>query len=220
MKPKRQGRPPTIENARDRILDEAAHLFAREGYDGTSLGSLADSIGITKAAIYHYFPNKNEIYEGIIVRTLENLLSFVTAEIRTANSPEKALQNFMEAHATFFEENYDSFLTLLVGFGGMENVVMIAEAQKLRDEYEVVLRSIIKDGIKNGVFRKVDVNVTSRAVLSMLNWMVRWFKPGKARSASSFATEYCNLLLTGLQAGNPTTSDVLPSKPRNRKSRS
>lgn len=198
-KPKRQGRPPTIANARDRILDDAACLFARDGYDGTSLGELAASVGVTKAAIYHYFPNKQEIYEAIIVRTLEGLRRHVSQATAATSGPEEALVRFMTAHADFFEDHYDGFLTMLVGYGGMENVVMIAEAQKLRDEHEQALRQIIADGIAKGTFRAVDIDVTSRAVLSMLNWMVRWFKPGKGRRAASFARDYYDLMFGGLR---------------------
>lgn len=200
MQPKRQGRPPTIENARERILDDAANLFAREGYEGTSLGDLAESVGVTKAAIYHYFPNKKEIYEGIIVRTLEGLFQAVSTATSAASSPQDALLRFMTAHADFFEDHYNGFLAMLVGYGGMRNVVMITEAQHLRDDYENLLRKVISDGIKTGKFREVDVHVTSRAALSMLNWMARWFKPGKGRRASSFAREYCDLILGGLRA--------------------
>ena len=198
-KPKRQGRPPTIENARDRILDDAARLFARDGYDGTSLGEIAASVGVTKAAIYHYFPNKKEIYEAIIVRTLEGLRRYVSQATAETSGPEEALSRFMTAHADFFEDHYDGFLTMLVGYGGMENVVMIAEAQKLRDEHEQALRHIIADGIAQGAFRAVDVDTTGRAVLSMLNWMVRWFKPGLGRRAAAFAQDYCDLMLGGLR---------------------
>lgn len=199
-KPKRQGRPPTIANARDRILDDAARLFAKDGYDGTSLGELATAVGVTKAAIYHYFPNKKEIYEAIIVRTLEGLRRYVSQATAEASGPEVALARFMTAHADFFEDHYDGFLTMLVGYGGMENVVMIAEAQKLRDEHEQALRQIIADGTAKGAFRAVDSDVTSRAILSMLNWMARWFKPGKGRRAASFAEEYCDLMLGGLRS--------------------
>lgn len=198
-KPNRQGRPPTIANARDRILDDAARLFAHDGYDGTSLGDLAASVGVTKAAIYHYFPNKKEIYEAIIVRTLEGLRHHVSQATAETSDPEEALAGFMTAHADFFEDHYDGFLTMLVGYGGMENVVMIAEAQKLRDEHEQALRRIIAGGIAKGAFRPIDIDVTSRAVLSMLNWMVRWFKPGKGRRAASFAQDYCDLMLGGLR---------------------
>ncbi|MCA0419238.1 MAG: TetR/AcrR family transcriptional regulator [Proteobacteria bacterium] len=198
--PKRQGRPPTIENARDRILDDAARLFARDGYDGTSLGELASSVGVTKAAIYHYFPNKKEIYEAIIVRTLEGLRRHVSQATAQASGPEEALARFMTAHADFFEDHYDGFLAMLVGYGGMENVVMIAEAQKLRDEHEQALRHIIAEGVTTEAFRPVDIDVTSRAVLSMLNWMVRWFKPGKGRRAASFAQDYYDLIFGGLRS--------------------
>lgn len=198
MKPKRQGRPPTIANARDRILDDAAHLFARAGYDGTSLGEVAEAVGVTKAAIYHYFPNKKEIYEAIIVRTLEGLRRHVSQATADASVPDEALARFMIAHADFFEENYDGFLTMLVGYGGMQNVVMIAEAQRLRDAHEEDLRRIIADGVARATFRPVDVAVTSRAILSMLNWMARWFKPGTGRRAADFAKDYCDLMLGGL----------------------
>src|SRR5262249_41074056 len=159
------------------------------------LEDIAESVGVTKAAIYHYFPNKKEIYEAIIVRTLVGLLHAVSSAIAKAHNPEEALAIFMTAHADYFEKKYDGFLTMLVGYGGMKNTVMIAEAQKLRDDYESLLRNIIADGVAGGSFRRADVQVTSRAVLSMLNWMVRWYKPGKGRRASSFASEYCDLIL-------------------------
>jgi AcrR family transcriptional regulator len=200
MQPKRQGRPPTLANARERILDDAARLFARGGYDGTSLGDLAAAIGVTKAAIYHYFPSKKDIYDAIIVRTLAGLLSAVSAATAGAGSADEALLRFMTAHADHFEEHHDGFLAMLVGYGGMENAVMLAKAQHLRDDYENLLGSIVSEGIRSGVFRDVDIRLTTRAVLSMLNWMARWFKPGGGRRASSFARAYCDLILGGLRA--------------------
>lgn len=196
----RLGRPPTMENPRGRILDEAAELFARDGYDGASLGSLADAVGVTKAAIYHYFPNKKEIYEAIIVRTLEGLLAAVSSKVVSKADGEIAVSRFMAAHAEYFEEHYHGFVTMLVGYGGMENAALISEAQKLRRAYEDVLKRIVEDGVASGAFRNVDVSATTRAILSMLNWMVRWYKPGEGRSAASFAEEYCELLLGGMRA--------------------
>lgn len=180
-------------------MDDAASLFAREGYDGTSLGDLAEMVGVTKAAIYHYYPNKKEIYEAIIVRTLDGLDRSVRQEVAKAQNAQEALEIFMIAHANFFEQHYDGFLAMLVGYGGIENMVMLAEAQKLRDDYETLLRNIIIRGIAEDRFRGVDVDVTGRAVLSMLNWMVRWFKPGKGCHASVFARQYCDLIVGGIQ---------------------
>ena len=203
-----------MENPRGRILDEAAALFARDGYDGASLGDVADAVGVTKAAIYHYFPNKKEIYEAIIVRTLEGLLKSVVAAIDKEPDAEEALSRFMTAHADYFEKHYYGFVTMLVGYGGMENIAMIEEAQKLRNAYEALLRDIVAAGVRSGRFRKVDVNITSRAILSMLNWMVRWYKPGRGRPAAYFAKEYCNLVVGGVRETAQFVSEKEPVRSR------
>ena len=208
---RRQGRPPTMENARGKILDEAAELFAREGFDGTSLGSVAEAVGVTKAAIYHYFPNKKEIYEAIIVRTLKGLLEAVNIAVDGDDEAPEALCRFMTAHADYFEAHYHGFVTMLVGYGGMENGGLLEEAQELRDAYEELLRRIVLAGIESGRYRNTDSRSISRAILSMLNWMVRWFKPGHGRPASSFAMEYCELILNGLAAdGRALNTDTRP----------
>ena len=43
------------------VLQEAAASFSLKGYHGTSLNEIAASLGVTKAALYHYFPNKNTL---------------------------------------------------------------------------------------------------------------------------------------------------------------
>ena len=52
----------------------------------------------------------------------------------------------------------------------------------------------------DGAFRPLDVAATGRAVLSMLNWMVRWYKPGQGDSAETIAAGYFDLLLGGMRA--------------------
>jgi AcrR family transcriptional regulator len=47
--------------AKARIIAAAADLFATHGVGGTSLQMIADAIGVTKAAVYHQFPTKDEI---------------------------------------------------------------------------------------------------------------------------------------------------------------
>lgn len=197
---RRQGRPPSMENPRGRILDEAATLFARYGYDGASLGMLAEAVGVTKAAIYHYFPNKRDIYEAVIVRMLRELSEHVAAAIAGQEDARLALRTFMLAHAEYFEANLDGFATMLVGFGGMKNRNLLAEAQTLRADYEASLRAIIARGIDQGHFRPADPATAGRAILSMLNWMVRWYRPGGPRRAADFAQEYSDLFMSGLLA--------------------
>lgn len=194
----RMGRPPVLENARNRILDEAAALFGESGYDKSSLNDVAVRLGVTKAAVYHYFGTKQAIYEGITIRTLEGLAERVNAAVDAAEGAQEKLRAFMISHASYFEENYWGFVCMLVGYGGMTNPSMISEINQIRVDYESVLRKIIKDGVAEGCFVDVDVTVASHSVLSMLNWMVRWFKPNGSKRAHVFAGEYYDIVTKGI----------------------
>ena len=195
---RRLGRPPRAANQRERIMHEASILFARSGYDASSLNDLAEEAGISKAGIYHYFKSKQDVYDAIIIKTLEGLFDHVSAAVESAAEPREKLRAFMMAHATFFEHNYWAFCCMLVTFGGMSESVSRHEAAALRERYEHLLRGLIAEGVKLGQFRQVDPADTGRAVLSMLNWMARWFHLGGAKTAVQIVEGYADLILGGL----------------------
>ncbi|AZY50525.1 TetR/AcrR family transcriptional regulator [Bordetella avium] len=194
---RRAGRPPTLAAPRERILDAAAALFARSGYENSSISDLACAIGVSKAAIYHYYPTKQDIYDAIILDVLSGLLSAVTQACDPERGARARLRAFMVAHADYFETHHDQFVTMLVGYSGMASPER-ADAAALRDRYEGLLRAILAQGISEAVFRERDIAATGRAVLSLLNWMVRWYKPGQGQKAGVVAEDYFNLIAGGL----------------------
>jgi AcrR family transcriptional regulator len=195
---KRLGRPPRAANQRERIMHEASILFARSGYDASSLNDLAEEAGISKAGIYHYFKSKQEVYDAIIIKTLRALFDHVRAAVESVGEPRDQVRAFMMAHATFFERNYWAFCCMLVTFSGMSKTASRQEAADLRERYEHLLRDIIVEGIRREQFRTVDPADTGRAILSMLNWMARWFHPEGPKSAAEIAAGYADLLSQGL----------------------
>jgi AcrR family transcriptional regulator len=195
----RAGRPPTLAAPRERILEEAAKLFARSGYDGSSVSDLAAAIGASKAAIYHYYPTKQDIYDAIILDALNGLTQTVGRDVAEAEGGVARLRAFMVGHARYFEQHHAEFVTMLVGYSGMA-LPEREDAARLRDSYERRLREVIAQGVAEGAFRALDVAATGRAVLSMLNWMVRWYKPGQGDSAEAIAAGYFDLLVGGMRA--------------------
>jgi AcrR family transcriptional regulator len=197
--PRRRGRPPLVENQRERILERAAVLFGTHGFQGVGIAALADDLGVSKAALFHYFGSKRDIYDAIVLDVLRRLSSSVREAVSDDDEPRAQLLAFMRAHARCFEDNYWKFIVMLVGFGGI-SPPRVNEVVKIRDEYEAHLRRIIAAGVKDGSFKKVDVATTGRAALSMLNWMARWYKPGGPQRAEQIAEDYGELLLAGLDA--------------------
>jgi len=65
----------------ERILEAAGTLFGEHGYRRTSMQSIADRVGITKAALYHHFPSKEEILHRLTLPLLDTYESALnTAE--------------------------------------------------------------------------------------------------------------------------------------------
>ncbi|MFM8626166.1 MAG: TetR/AcrR family transcriptional regulator [Actinomycetota bacterium] len=64
---RRAGRPVDSDSAdtRARIVDHALVLFGTEGFDATTNRRIAKLVGISSAALYHYFPSKAEIYVAV-----------------------------------------------------------------------------------------------------------------------------------------------------------
>ncbi|MEP9351366.1 TetR/AcrR family transcriptional regulator [Xanthobacter sp. KR7-225] len=195
---KRLGRPPLVSDPREEILRQAAKLFAQKGYGASSLAEVAATLNYSKGAIYNYFATKQEIYDAIIIRTLDGLNQAAAAAVAEGGSPHARLRLFMIGHARYLADNYDSFVTMLVGYSGMANAALKDEALRLRDAHEGQLRAIIAQGVADGSFRAMDVAMTGRAVLSLLSWMARWYRPGGAMAAEDVADFYCDLIASGL----------------------
>lgn len=195
----RAGRPPAVAEPRERILDAAAKLFARCGYENSSIADLAAAVGVSKAAIYHYYATKQEIYDAIILNVLAGLTSEVSQAVAQATTAHARLRQFMVTHARYFERCHPQFVTMLISYSAM-SVPDQQDAARLRDGYEQLLRDIIEDGISRGEFRQVDVAATGRAVLSMLNWMARWYQPGGPDTAEAIAEGYFDLISGGMNA--------------------
>lgn len=55
-------------NTKEKILESALELFARDGYEAVSVSMIADELGITKGALYKHYLNKRAIFDSIVAR--------------------------------------------------------------------------------------------------------------------------------------------------------
>jgi AcrR family transcriptional regulator len=69
----RSSRAVQAERTRQQILATAQRMFATYGYDATSLQMIADKMGLTKAAVYYYFPAKSDILHAAMQPGIQRL---------------------------------------------------------------------------------------------------------------------------------------------------
>lgn len=212
MRPKAKAMPATGTGqngllGRDGILDAAARLFSEKGFEATSINDLARAVGLSKATVYHYFSDKNEIYIDVILRTLTALCEHVEGAVAAEKSATRKFRRYAESHAQFFEANLEAYTAATVGFGGMRQPLQRRQAVALRDRHEGNLRRILEEGVRSGEFRDIDVRLAARGLLSCLNWMVRWYRRQGAQSAVEIACGYADLLLGGIAASGRRAAD-------------
>jgi AcrR family transcriptional regulator len=68
---KRAGRPPGTSDARERIRVSARELFARNGFDNTSMRAVAAGAGVDSALVHHYFGTKQQLFAAAIEVTID-----------------------------------------------------------------------------------------------------------------------------------------------------
>lgn len=70
----------------------------------------------------------------------------------------------------------------------------------LRDRFERGVRSIVREGIAAGSFRKVDPRVATFSILGAINWMPKWYRPDGAWSARDIARKFADFFVESLHA--------------------
>ncbi len=79
---------PDYDRRREAILEAAAHLYAKRGFQGASVADLAKAGGTSKSLIYHYFPSKDDILYETMATHLDALVEAADAATRTGSAEE------------------------------------------------------------------------------------------------------------------------------------
>lgn len=193
------GTEPSLRDGREaQLLAIARRLFAQKGFDATSLRDIAEEAQITKAALYYYFPNKDALYERVVIDSMDSLLAEVSAAVERAPTPTAKVRAFLHASADVLHHTRDRWLAGSNAFWQAGATGRRGLALQQRDAYEHLLRECLAAGIANGELRPVDPAMAGRLLLSGLNQMARWYRPGGALSATEVIDQYLDIVLLGL----------------------
>lgn len=183
----------------DQLLDIARRLFAHKGFHATSLRDIAEEAHITKAALYYHFPNKDDLYERVVIQSLDALIQTVTADVARAHTPTEQVQAFMHSSAHFLDQHREHWLAGANAFHEAGQNERRSVALHLRDTYEKLLRRCIAEGIASGEFRHLDAAISTRFLLSGLNYMTRWHSPSGKLSVKEVMSQFVDMALFGMR---------------------
>jgi AcrR family transcriptional regulator len=203
--------PDPLDTREQQLLAIARRLFAHQGYDRTALRDIAEAAGITKAALYYYFPNKDALFERVVLDSLQILVDDVAAAVARETTPTARIRAFMEASAACIDYGRDRWIAGSNAFWQGAKDGQRAAALQLRDDYERLLRKCIVEGMASGELRPADPAMVGRFLLSALNHMTRWHKPDGKLTAKQVMQQFLDMALYGLILDGPGAAAPAPA---------
>lgn len=192
-----RGRHAGYDEQRGMILAQAAALFARGGYPGTSMNQVAEACGLSKATLYHYYRDKYTLLVSICedhVLRLQGIVGDALAEEESAQGRMRALirrlveeyANAQDAHRVLTEdvkflEREDRERIL-----GVEREVVAAFANVV---------AALRPDLKEAAMSKP----LTMLLFGMVNWMFTWMKPQGTLAYEDMAPVVADLFLGGLE---------------------
>lgn len=184
-------------SVRERIRAAAVQLFAEMGYHAAPLRDIAGLAGIQAASIYYHYPSKQALLVEIMdthMRQLNASLERILARpVALGERLYEAIANHIRLHTTYKAEFFiiDTEIRALEGEHR-------AQILALRDHYEHLLQSLLREGVEQGILRPTDVKVTSYAIIAMCTEVASWFRPAGRLTVQQVIDIYSQLITQGL----------------------
>lgn len=171
------------------IREAALKLIARHGYEAMSMRQLGEEVGVQAAALYRYFPNKEELLFTLLRNHMEGLIASWDVARPAARDPLGSLSAFVRNHIGFHVARRHSTHVSNLELRSL-SPAKLTVILRMRNTYEKELRQILRDGAESGAFAIDDVGLTAMAIIQMITGVIVWFRPDERLSVEEVAETY------------------------------
>lgn len=187
-------------NRRSRLLQRAAPVFLKHGYEATSMNLIAETVEVTKPGLYYHFKSKQELLFSIMSAAMDHLERVTREATLTAGDNEERLRKIIAGHARSITHEHEGAFTLLVIDLAH---VLPPEDRRLIDHrkraYFELVRATLEQLRKEGKLRAgLDETVATFSLLGMVMWITKWFQPDGRLSDEEVAAQITELALAAV----------------------
>ena len=150
----------SISKTRQKLVDVARQLFAKNGIANTTMNDIAVSSGKGRRTLYTYFKSKDDIYYAVIESELERLSDKLDEVAARKMRPQDKIIELIYTHLNMIRETVVRNGNLRAEF--FRNIWMVEKVRKNFDEDELELfRKIYKEAKEDGEFDIEDVDLVA-----------------------------------------------------------
>ncbi|BBC00411.1 AcrR family transcriptional regulator [Bradyrhizobium japonicum] len=185
--------PTTLEA----IRKAGVRLIFEHGYEAMSLRQLAAEVGIQAGSLYNHISTKQDLLFDLVQDHINDLLRELDLALEGKADPAEKLRAFVAFHVTYhMTRKREVFIanSELRSLDAKNYDAVVA----LRGAYEQRLAQILTDGVSDGVFEVVDIQVATFAILALLTGLCTWYRPGGRLTRDAIIAAHEKLVLSGV----------------------
>jgi len=184
------------------LREAAVELIARHGYEAVTTRQIAAAVGVQAAALYRYFPTKEDLLFDLMRRHMEALITSWEERRPGDADPVARLSAFVDNHIRFHVAKRHSTHVNNMELRSLSKE-RLSQILRLRNAYEKELRIILRDGAESGTLAVDDVGLTAMAIIQMITGVIVWFRPDDRLSVEEVARTYLAMTLRLTAADKP-----------------
>ena len=150
----------SISKTRQKLVDVARQLFAKNGVANTTMNDIAKASGKGRRTLYTYFKSKDDVYYAVIESELERLSDKLDEVAAKKMKPQAKIVELIYTHLSMIKETVVRNGNLRADF--FRNIWLVEKVRKSFDEDELeIFRKVYTDGKEDGEFDIENVDLVA-----------------------------------------------------------
>ncbi|HTA82482.1 MAG TPA: TetR/AcrR family transcriptional regulator [Bacteroidia bacterium] len=141
----------------EKILDVAQKRFARFGLAKTTMSEIADDLGVSKASLYYYFPDKECIFKKVMMKEQLDFCRQMKKIVASDKNIKQTLKDYIENRTNYFKTlinlghlNYDIFHE--------QKPLYASLGKEFYEREKEIIKTILQNAMERNEIRKIDID--------------------------------------------------------------
>lgn len=180
----------------DEIIGKTTRIFYELGYDKASISDIAQAMDMSKAGLYYYFKNKNELLFMVVSRYVDELLDQLETNLSKIEDPKGKLEFLILRHIKITVENYHSAKVIFHDLKCLEDYYLSIIKEKER-KYVAIVKDILEEIKAKGKAKDVEPIAATFGLFGICNWIYHWYDPKGRITPEELAKDMAEIFLFG-----------------------
>ncbi|MBO9572635.1 MAG: TetR family transcriptional regulator [Chitinophagaceae bacterium] len=180
------------------ILEKAAHLFRKNGFNATSMRDLAENVGVEAASLYNHINSKAELLQEICFRIANKFTAFMDEVMTSNNTAIEKIESILRFHIRQMLHNYEEVYVSDREWKHLTDPYL-SNFKNQRRTHRQRIASIIEEGIKKQEIKKIDAPTAVLILLHAVSGIESWHRSREKISGEQLEENMVLILVGGLK---------------------